>query len=148
MKLENKVAIITGGTKGIGYGIAEEYLKEGAKITICSRNAQEGVKAQEIDTLNIYQAAKQSMQMCLTHLSAAPDAALTDAMPLSLVGIPVKDLVHGDARSAAIAAASIIAKVTRDRIMVELDQTYPGYGFSSNKGYGSKAHLDALAALT
>lgn len=75
---------------------------------------------QEIDTLNIYQAAKQSMQMCLTHLSAAPDAALTDAMPLSLVGIPVKDLVHGDARSAAIAAASIIAKVTRDRIMVEL----------------------------
>lgn len=102
---------------------------------------------QEIDTLNIYQAAKQSMQMCLTHLSAAPDAALTDAMPLSLVGIPVKDLVHGDAHSAAIAAASIIAKVTRDRIMVELDQTYPGYGFSSNKGYGSKAHLDALAAL-
>ena len=66
-------------------------------------------------------------------------------MPLSLVGIPVKDLVHGDARSAAIAAASIIAKVTRDRIMVELDQTYPGYGFSSNKG--SKVHLDALAAL-
>jgi len=99
----------------------------------------------EIDEMNIYQAARYAMTQCLTHLSTRPGQALTDAMPLDLPGLPVLDMVRGDSRSAAIAAASIIAKVTRDRIMTELDGKYPQYGFAGHKGYGSQLHMQALA---
>jgi ribonuclease HII len=98
----------------------------------------------EIDEMNIYQAARYAMTQCLTHLSVKPGAALSDAMPLSIEGLPVASLVHGDSRSAAIAAASIMAKVTRDRMLVELDRQYPQYGFAGHKGYGSQAHMDAI----
>lgn len=99
----------------------------------------------EIDELNIYQAAKKAMTLCLTNLTTKPQMALTDAMPLELPGLSVESLIHGDAKSAAIAAASIMAKVTRDRIMVRLDKEYPEYGFAGHKGYGSSKHMDAIA---
>ncbi len=116
-----------------------EAIKEQAvAITLCLLGPQ------EIDRLNIYQAAKRSMELCLTNLNTAPQAGITDAMPLVIPGLPVRDFVHGDARSACIAAASIMAKVTRDRFMVGLDAKYPAYGFAHNKGYGAKEHMKAL----
>lgn len=98
----------------------------------------------EIDDLNIYQAAKQAMTLCLTHLKVRPQAAITDAMPLTIPDLPVQDVVKGDSKSAAVAAASIIAKVTRDRIMVQLDAEYPQYGFAGHKGYGTAKHMHAV----
>ncbi|WP_432642384.1 ribonuclease HII [Acidaminococcus sp.] len=98
----------------------------------------------EIDTLNIYQAAKQAMTLCLTHLKVQPLAAITDAMPLTIPNLPVQDVVKGDSKSAAVAAASIIAKVTRDRIMEQLDRQYPQYGFAAHKGYGTARHMHAV----
>ena len=98
----------------------------------------------EIDRLNIYQAAKTAMTLCLTHLKVRPQAAVTDAMPLEIPGMEVEDLVHGDSRSAAVAAASIIAKVTRDHLMEDLDRQYPQYGFAKHKGYGTARHIQAI----
>lgn len=98
----------------------------------------------EIDELNIYQAAKEAMTLCLTHLNVRPQAAITDAIPLSIPDLPVQDVVKGDSKSAAVAAASIIAKVTRDRIMVKLDGDYPQYGFAGHKGYGTAKHMHAI----
>ena len=98
----------------------------------------------DIDRLNIYEATKESMVKVLENLEPYPEAALIDAMPISLDNVKVESLIHGDARSATIAAASIIAKVTRDRIMIDLDKEYPQYGFAGHKGYGSQSHMDAI----
>lgn len=98
----------------------------------------------EIDRLNIYQATKESMARVLKALQPQPEVALLDAMPEELAAIRTEALVHGDARSISIAAASIIAKVTRDRIMQELDQEFPEYGWLQNKGYGSQKHMQAI----
>ncbi len=101
--------------------------------------------AREIDELNIYKATQTAMERAVRVLSPLPDFLLTDAMPLpALSSIPQKPLIHGDALSASIAAASIIAKVTRDHEMEDLDQRYPGYGFMAHKGYGTEEHLKAL----
>jgi len=103
------------------------------------------VGPKDIDDLNIYQATKASMEKCLINLVPYPQVALIDAMPENIANMEIESLVHGDARSASIAAASIIAKVTRDRIMLELDKQYPQYGFAGHKGYGSQLHMDAIA---
>ena len=103
------------------------------------------VGPKDIDELNIYQATKISMEKCLVNLEPYPQVALIDAMPEKIPYMQIESLVHGDSRSASIAAASVIAKVTRDRIMVELDKEYPQYGFSGHKGYGSQKHMDAIA---
>lgn len=101
--------------------------------------------ATEIDELNIYRAAQLAMERAIEALDPKPDFLLTDAMPLPrLSSIAQKPLVHGDALSASIAAASILAKVTRDRMMVELHREYPAYGFESHKGYGTEEHMRAL----
>jgi len=101
--------------------------------------------AQEIDELNIYRAARLAMERAIEGLGTVPKSLLTDAMPLpKFAAIPQKPLVHGDALSASIAAASIVAKVTRDRMMGEIHARYPGYGFQGHKGYGTEAHLAAL----
>ncbi|RLQ95762.1 ribonuclease HII [Falsibacillus albus] len=99
--------------------------------------------AEEIDALNIYQATKKAMLSALKGLGAMPDYLLIDAMELP-APMPQSSIIKGDAASASIAAASIIAKVTRDRMMKEYHQKYPQYGFAQNMGYGTKEHLDAL----
>ena len=102
------------------------------------------VSISNIDELNIYRATQQGMAEVLLHLDKQPDVALIDAMPVEAGDIKTVSLVHGDALSASIAAASIIAKVTRDRIMEKLDALYPAYKFVNNKGYGSKDHMQAI----
>ena len=103
------------------------------------------VSVSNIDELNIYAATQQGMAQVIENLHCKPQTALIDAMPLRLPDIEVKSIIHGDALSVSIAAASIIAKVTRDRIMERLDEVYPAYGFAHNKGYGSAVHMQALA---
>ena len=105
------------------------------------------VSVSNIDTLNIYAATQQGMAQVLESLHCKPQAALIDAMPVKVEGMKTESVVHGDALSASIAAASIIAKVTRDRIMERLDVVYPAYGFAHNKGYGSGAHMQAVNEL-
>ena len=105
------------------------------------------VSVSNIDRNNIYRATQKGMSQVLLHLQQQPQVALIDAMPVEAGSIQTVSLVHGDALSASIAAASIIAKVTRDRIMEKLALLYPDYGFEHNKGYGSKQHLEALEAL-
>ncbi|GCE19574.1 ribonuclease HII [Dictyobacter kobayashii] len=97
-----------------------------------------------IDERNILQATKHAMGLALKQLTPAPDALLLDAIYLPKVALPQRSIIKGDARSLSIAAASIIAKVTRDRLMVELHKEYPHYGFDQHKGYGTVAHVTAL----
>ncbi len=97
-----------------------------------------------IDQRNILQATKYAMRAALSQLTFQPEALLLDALRLPDVPLPQRDLIKGDARSLSIAAASIIAKVTRDRLMQDLHTHYPMYGFDQHKGYGTKAHFDAL----
>lgn len=101
------------------------------------------IDAQEIDSINILEAAKKAMLNAVSQLTVSPDYLLVDAVKLE-TPYPAEALIKGDARSVTIAAASIIAKVTRDRLMKEIDKEYPHYGFASNMGYGTAAHLDAL----
>lgn len=103
------------------------------------------VSVSNIDSLNIYHATQEGMSQVLRHLNIKPQTALIDAMPLEVETIKCLSIVHGDALSASIAAASVIAKVTRDRIMERLAVVYPQYGFAGNKGYGSKEHMQAVA---
>ena len=102
------------------------------------------VSPEEIDRINILQATYEAMRQALGALSPQPDILLNDAVTIPRISIPQVPIVKGDARSITIGAASIIAKVTRDRMMLEYDKQYPEYGFASNKGYGSKGHMAAL----
>ena len=97
-----------------------------------------------IDEINILQADYEAMRIALSKLSVTPDILLNDAVTIPGVDIPQEPIIKGDAKSVSIAAASIVAKVTRDRFMVDMDKVYPGYGFASNKGYGSAEHIAAL----
>lgn len=98
----------------------------------------------EIDEINILQATYFAMERAITRLSVRPDFALIDGNRSKDFGIPLETVVHGDSRSASIAAASILAKVTRDDYMLEMAKTYPQYSFDIHKGYGTKAHYAAL----
>ena len=98
----------------------------------------------EIDEINILQATFLAMERALAQLSITPELALIDGNREKDFGIPVKTVIKGDSLSANIAAASILAKVTRDRLMEQLDETYPQYGFAVHKGYGTKRHYEAL----
>lgn len=102
------------------------------------------VSNETIDEINIYEATKVAMMEAVKQLPVAPEYALIDAMKLPLT-IPQQSIIKGDANSVSIAAASVIAKVTRDRLMKDYDEKYPQYGFKNNMGYGTKEHLDALA---
>lgn len=99
---------------------------------------------QEIDEINILQATFLAMERAAAQLNVTPDLALVDGNREPKLPMPVKTVIKGDSRSASIAAASILAKVTRDRLMEELDETYPAYGFAVHKGYGTKRHYEAL----
>lgn len=104
-------------------------------------------EAPEIDEINIYQASRLAMLRALKQLEPQPDFLLVDALVIPDTDIQQTELIHGDARSVAIAAASVIAKYTRDKIMEEYDALYPGYGFAQHKGYPTKQHYAALADL-
>ena len=99
---------------------------------------------QKIDEINILQATYEAMRQAIAGLKVKPAVLLNDAVTIPGVDIPQIPIIKGDAKSVSIAAASIIAKVTRDRMMVEYDRMYPGYDLASNKGYGTKIHMEAL----
>lgn len=101
------------------------------------------VDACEIDKINIYEASKKSMILAIENCNCKIDHVLIDAMKLD-INILSTSIIKGDAKSISIAAASVIAKVTRDRMMYELDKKYPMYGFKDHKGYPTKKHVDAL----
>ena len=102
------------------------------------------VCAQRIDEINILQATYEAMRQAIGQLAIRPDILLNDAVRIPGVEIPQVPIVKGDAKSISIACASIIAKVTRDRMMAEYDRQYPAYGFAGHKGYGSAAHMAAI----
>lgn len=101
----------------------------------------------EIDEINILQATYLAMERAIAQLKVRPEAAIIDGNRAKDFGIPVETVVHGDSRSASIAAASILAKVTRDDYMLQMAEENPGYGFEIHKGYGTKAHYEALEKL-
>lgn len=105
------------------------------------------VSPERIDEINILQATYEAMRIAISRLSVRPDLLLNDAVTIPQVDIPQVPIIKGDAKSVSIAAASIIAKVTRDRMMVQYEDLYPGYEFASNKGYGSARHIAALKEI-
>lgn len=138
-------------------GYYNENIKDSKKLTEKKRNElfniimkdaisiSIGLKDNKvIDEVNIYEATKLAMYEAINNLSIKPDYILIDAMKLEELTIPYEPIIKGDAKSQSIAAASIIAKVTRDNMMYELDKQYPEYGFSKHKGYPTKAHLEAI----
>jgi len=126
--------------------LAKEIVEKAVAFQVVS------VSAAEVDVINIYEASRQGMIRALKALVPVPEFVLTDAMPLAVSGqaegfpIPYRAVVHGDALSVSIAAASILAKVARDAHLQELDRLYPKYGLARNMGYGTPEHLGALAA--
>ena len=106
------------------------------------------VSAEEIDEINIYEASRKAMLIALSEVrkKIEVDYVITDAMPID-IDIESLPIIKGDAKSISIGAASIVAKVTRDRMMVEYDSMFPGYDFASNKGYGSAEHIAALKEI-
>lgn len=103
------------------------------------------VEPESIDKINIYEASKTAMKLAVAKLKTKPDFLLIDALSLE-VNVPQESIIKGDAKSVSIAAASCIAKVTRDQIMMDYAEKYPQYGFENHKGYGTKEHLEAIAA--
>lgn len=102
------------------------------------------VSPERIDEINILQATYEAMREAVNKLSVSPDILLNDAVTIPGIDIRQVPIIKGDAKSLTIASASILAKVTRDRIMAEYDLQYPEYGFAKHKGYGTKAHIDAI----
>lgn len=134
-----------------------EFLNDSKKITAKKRNkiAEElkenalcyaigEVSAEEIDRINILEATKKAMRLAIEKLQPKADFLLIDALQLKEISLPQKAIIKGDAISASIAAASILAKTFRDTQMCELDKIYPEYGFAKHVGYGTKAHYEAL----
>lgn len=123
---EELFEVITREALGVGVGIGDHHL---------------------VDRINILQATLSAMRDAVLSLTPAPDFLLIDGISSVPMNIPQRTMKKGDSLSLSIAAASIIAKVTRDRIMTEYDAVYPGYGFASHKGYGAASHLAAIAKL-
>lgn len=100
---------------------------------------------EEIDLINIYRASREAMLSAIKQLKVKPEYILSDAMPME-IDIPMQSIIKGDAKSVSIAAASIVAKTTRDGYMMEMDKLFPLYGFAKHKGYPTKEHVDAIKA--
>ena len=105
------------------------------------------VSPQRIDEINILQATYEAMRQAIGKLNPQPAVLLNDAVRIPQVAIQQVPIIKGDAKSVSIAAASIVAKVTRDRMMEQYEEVFPGYGFARNKGYGSKEHIEALQTM-
>lgn len=116
----------------------KQIMKEALAVSVAY------VYEDEIDKINIYEATKKGMLEAVDKLQIKPEHVLIDAMPLAELKIEHTSIIHGDALSASIGAASIIAKVTRDHFMEKMDHKYPNYGFKKHKGYCTKEHLEAL----
>ena len=136
------------------------YLNDSKKLTAAKREELYDVilekavavgigmaSPQRIDEINILQATYEAMREAVGKLSVIPQLLLNDAVTIPGIEIPQVPIIKGDAKSVSIAAASIVAKVTRDRMMVEYDKVMPEYGFASNKGYGAAAHIEALKKI-
>ncbi len=123
-----------------------EYLYDKI-INNCISWSVKEIDNETIDKINILNATKEAMMRCISALKVRPDVILIDAVDLKQTGIRTLPIIKGDSLSVSIAAASIIAKVTRDRIMIEMDSVYPGYGFAKHKGYGTKEHYSAIERL-
>lgn len=117
----------------------DEEIRQNA---ICYAIAQ--IEADEIDRINILQATKKAMRVAIENLNPKAEFLLIDAVQLKEISLPQKAIIHGDAISASIAAASIVAKTYRDNLMREISGIYPQYGFAKHVGYGTKAHFEAL----
>lgn len=136
-------------SKKLPPSVRESLALEIAEKAICFRVV--AIPAAEVDALNVYEASRQAMIRAVQALDPSPHFILTDAMRLapgaqySEFPIPHRAIIHGDARSISIAAASILAKVARDKHLEGLDRVYPQYGLARNKGYGTPEHLEALA---
>ncbi|MFP4177316.1 MAG: ribonuclease HII [Acholeplasmataceae bacterium] len=137
-------------------GATFRYVNDSKKLSEKQRNlALEEIKEQalsiriavvsveEIDRINIYRASKLAMQSAVEGLDLTPDFLLIDAMP-SAIDIPQRSIIRGDSLSVSIAAASVVAKTTRDRYMLEMDGLFPEYGFRYHKGYATKRHVEAI----
>jgi ribonuclease HII len=133
-----------------------QYVNDSKLLTEKQRNlALEEIKAnalsisigissvEEIDLINIYRASREAMLSAIKNLKVKPDYVLIDAMPMEL-DQPHESIIKGDQKSVSIAAASIVAKTTRDRYMMEMDALFPEYGFKNHKGYGTPEHLEAI----
>ena len=105
------------------------------------------VSPQVIDEINILQATYEAMRQAIEKLNPQPAVLLNDAVRIPQVAIQQVPIIKGDAKSVSIAAASIVAKVTRDRMMEQYEEVFPGYGFARNKGYGSKEHIETLQTM-
>lgn len=136
------------------------YLNDSKKLSAKKREELYGVimdnavavgvgyaSPERIDEINILQATYEAMREAINSLGVVPDILLNDAVTIPDVAVRQVPIIKGDAKSISIAAASIIAKVTRDRLMVQYEEVMPGYGFAEHKGYGSKAHIEALKKL-
>lgn len=139
-------------------GFYDERINDSKKLTEKKREALydliiekalaydiEVISVEEVDKLNVYEASRTGMRRIIERIDVKPDFALTDAMPLGDDAIDHLSIIKGDAKSMSIGGASILAKVTRDRIMKEYAKIYPEYGFEKHKGYVTKAHKEALA---
>ena len=133
-------------SKQINEKVREE-LFEVISLEQCVEHAIGVIDAPMIDEINILQATHRAMNDALSKLSSPVAHALVDGRPVRTLAVAQTAIIKGDAKSYTIAAASILAKVTRDRLMIQYDQKYPGYGFAGHKGYGTKAHLSAIEEL-
>ncbi|GEK32582.1 ribonuclease HII [Kurthia sibirica] len=131
-------------SKQLSFEKREYYLKKIYEYAISTAIHFQDEAA--IDRFNIYEATRLSMKSSIEQLEQKPDFVLADAMTLD-IDIPQDSIIKGDAKSLAIAAASILAKTARDHYMDDMDRTYPGYGFAQHAGYGTKQHLEALRTL-
>ena len=133
------------------------HIKDSKKLSAKKREEVYGIIREEavavglgyssperIDEINILQATYEAMREAISNLSVAPDILLNDAVVIPDISIRQIPIIKGDSKSISIGAASIVAKVTRDRLMTQYDEVFPDYGFASHKGYGTKAHMEAL----
>ena len=129
-------------SKKLSAAVREELFTQIVAIAISYHVAL--IDAETIDRMNILQATKMGMYEAIAALTPAPDEVLIDAVELPKLSMPSRSIIKGDAKSASIAAASILAKVTRDHLMEQYDTEYPHYGFAKHKGYGTQEHIDAI----
>ena len=129
-------------SKKLSYAVREELFEQVTEHAVSYHVALIG--AETIDSINILEATRMGMYEAIASLSPTPDEVLIDAVELPELSIPSKSIIKGDAKTASIAAASILAKVTRDRMMEDYDREYPNYGFAKHKGYGTREHIEAI----